>query len=247
MRVFKDERGTILLATIIFLTLFLMLAGFIADFMRAFVVKRELQDALDAAVISATQSEEEQSRSNYIFSQGEYKCSFHKGSKTCSCENWKTVHKKNEKTIEDPSSLAKGKCVKYVGEAERWIDYGKGSSVETIATKIFKYNKDNSRIIQKNLANGKLSGVTPAFYVYNNRNDPRYPSVAGEINASLKTTFLSKIVSRNIPIKCKAQATTHYVVIEKSDNKGAHKVPADAWPNPGSPRTGTAGQRNIPQ
>ena len=38
--------------------------------MRAFVVKRELQDALDAAVISAAQSELAQSRSKYALKWG---------------------------------------------------------------------------------------------------------------------------------------------------------------------------------
>lgn len=48
--------------------------------------------------------------------------------------------------------------------------------------------KNNSRIIQRNLSKGTLSNIAPTFYVYNNPNDPRYPSAAGEINATLKTS-----------------------------------------------------------
>lgn len=150
-------------------------------------------------------------------------------------------------TTSNPRSLKTGSCVQYIGEVNRWIDYNQGSKpAQQIAQELFDFNKNNSRIIQRNLSKGTLSNIAPTFYVYNNPNDPRYPSAAGEINATLKATFLRKILNSDIPINCKSQATTHYIVYENSINKGLNKIPADAWPNPGAVRTGTSGQRSMP-
>lgn len=74
MRILINQNGVILMATIILLTFLLLITGFVADFMQAFIVKRELQDALDAAVISAAQSESAQSQSKYRFEVGTRSC-----------------------------------------------------------------------------------------------------------------------------------------------------------------------------
>lgn len=82
LKAIRNEDGVILLSTIILSMVFLLLSGMVTDFMRAFVVKRELQDALDAAVISAAQSELAQSRSKYSFEVGTRECTTKKDPKT---------------------------------------------------------------------------------------------------------------------------------------------------------------------
>jgi hypothetical protein len=150
-------------------------------------------------------------------------------------------------TTDDPERLKSGSCVKYNGEVKRWIDYNQGSKpARQIAEELFDYNKNNSRVVQRNTSKGDLTNITPTFYVYNNPNDPRYPSVAGEIKAELKPIFLGRVLNSNIPINCKSQAATHYIVYENNVNKGWNKIPADAWPDPGDVRTGTSGQREMP-
>lgn len=106
MQKLKNEQGVIMMMTIIFLTLFLLIMGIVADYMKVFVIKRELQDALDAAVISAAQTEGTQIRSNYLFNKGEYICTTKKKNgvttTTCKCENWMLYTMRDHVSVSDP-------------------------------------------------------------------------------------------------------------------------------------------------
>lgn len=233
MGILKNQRGVILMATIILLMFMLMLVGITADFMRAFLIKRELQDSIDAAVISATQIDSTQQRSNYEYEKGQLVTPPLGHSY---CTNYKPYWVNNVVSTSNPLVYVSGPCVQYIGEQQRWVDYTKGTdTAQSVAQSIYNYNISHSRILNKNAQ--CLSGTTATFTVYNNQADPRYPSVTGEVNATLKTTFLAKIISPTIPIICKTQATTHYEDISNFKDKGLHSVPADVW--------GTYGVRSM--
>jgi len=228
----KNQEGAILMATIIFLTLLLLLMGIVGDYMRVFVIKRELQDAIDAAVISAAQIDAEKNRSQYIFQIGELVCDEY----GCSCEGWSPTSI-TTKTTDNPESLMSGPCVAYRGEYNRWIDYNAGTPSQTIAQSVFNQNITHSAIIQKNINSGAIqNSITPQFYIHNNQSDPSYPSIAGEVSIDVKPYILHKIIgSSSIPITCRSQANTDYEVYSNGIYKGLSPVPADHW-SPGGRR-----------
>lgn len=240
----KDKRGVALMMTVFFLVFLLLLIGIASDFMRAYVAKREVQDALDAATLSAAQVSSEQYRTTFVYKVEDYNCYPDDcGGEDCYCEdpradcepdlpvgtNGETAYSGTSYSFDIcGGSSNRGLCVTYLGEWERWIDYTKGMPAQQVAEDIWQYNVDNSR-----LASRDLSNTDAEFYVANSRTDPEYPSVSGWITTSVPTVILTHFIGPEISFTCRSQSMTTYMVYEGGYQVGLNPIPADHWNEPG--------------
>jgi hypothetical protein len=227
----REQKGIILMMTILMLTFLLVLMGIVGDFMRMFVVKRELQDALDAAVISAAQIDSDKKQSQYIYEVWHTCTACNQFSCWTYCCHPPYAVSITRKTVDNPDELGSSQCDIYRGEYNRWIDYNKGQSPQALAQDVFNGNIDASALIKRGQSNGDIqSAITPVFYINNVQGSPLYPSIAGEVTITIKPYILNKIIGvSTIPITCRSQSNTDYEVFKNGIYKGLNPVPAPQW------------------
>lgn len=191
LKFLKDERGSILPIMAGIMAIIIAVAAVAIDFARRGIAAEKLQTAGDAAALAAAQS-----ATRYVklrIDPGDYEtvCCDEDDCDTCckSCGSSFTVVGR-ERDLIDNGGWKKYCCDCGCDDMEiidRWVEY-EGNNAEYAALMFFNLNKPK----EMSPAQGGESAITD-IDVYDDRKDPRYPSVVVRTSGKVKTFMLNAL------------------------------------------------------
>lgn len=217
--ILRDERGAILLLTVLLLTMLLVLAGIGADLARMWVAREQAQTAVDAASLAGALNAE-----RYVTVRVE------KGYYDYWTDSDGHTHKKcatsgtvNRSGLEEYMIKERGwkhhPCDKYIGIHDRWVEYP--ANTEQISRQLLKINYPS--LIDE--------PVEEEIKVFRQEGNKYYPSVVSQLRGKIHTTFLKVAGIDELKLDSDSQSTTFYEVIRDGWIYGRNPAPEDATKN----------------
>ena len=216
-----DQRGVMLLLAVIFMTVFLLLAGIGADLARWYVAKEQNQTAVDAASLAGSLHGERYVTIKVQYAHKERRCHTHSdGDRHCRtvCVSDPPVTLTGkEKPLAEEGGWKRGTCDDdFLGIQERWTEFP--NDTESISKAVFDLNTPNQLTVR---GGGEIN--TPSIKAYDSG---RYaPSVITKSSGSVKTELLHLIGIDEISVGNCGQASTFYEVISGGRNLGKNGAP----------------------
>jgi hypothetical protein len=212
-----------LLLAVLFMTVFLLLAGIGADLARWYVAKEQNQTAVDAASLAGSLHGERHVTIKVQYAHKERRCRTdsdgHRHCRTVCVSDPPVTLTGNEKPLVDEGGWRRGTCDDdFLGIQERWIEFP--NDTESISNTIFDLNTP-SQLTPR--GGGEID--IPSIKAYDSG---RYaPSVITKSSGSIKTELLHMIGIDEIAVGNCGQASTFYEVINSGKNQGKNGAPED--------------------
>lgn len=187
----KNERGGIMIMFAAVMVLVLMAAAAAVDFARYALAGEKLQTAVDSASLAAAKTGSRYVRIRIYLGERYVTC--YPGVCCSSCGT-KTVSGREEDLI------ARGGWKRYIDDRvrrsctcgaqgysilDRWVEYPENGDTVNMARIFFNLNKPAE--MDGNMGESLIEEIN----VFNDRNDPRYPSVAVRARGSMKTVWMN--------------------------------------------------------
>lgn len=217
-----DQRGAVLLMTVMLIFVILALAGLATDFARMHVSREEMYSAVDAAALAGSLTNKAQNSGavRYVsvtIRPGYCETCCDEKSCWCCCRQYDYLVRRT--APEDNIGSVVGQCDSVYGIYRRWIEYG--HNTERNAREILEYNWP--KLMRPEKGGNKLSDKveTHSFGAY-------APSVVVEAKGEIDTSFLKVIGIDKLQSQRCSQATTFYEKLELGRTWGRNPPPADA-------------------
>ncbi|MDK2816266.1 MAG: hypothetical protein PWR22_895 [Moorella sp. (in: firmicutes)] len=215
----NDERGVVLLMTVMIIALLLLLAGLATDFARLYVAREELQTAVDAAALAGSRQGVRYVTITVGYGHCETCCGLDGCSCCCVCDPPVTLTGAEKKLVEEGGWRRGTCCDRFLGYEDRWIEYP--ANTTAVASSILNLNWP--RFMSPEYGGSKLDSKIDVY-----SSGPYYPSVVARAAGMIKTTFLKLAGIQEINSSRCGQAGTFYSVIRNGWLLGKNSAPQDA-------------------
>ncbi len=212
-RTLKDERGAVLLMTVMFLVVVLALAGLATDFARLHVAREDMYTAVDAASLAGSVPSRTDGAVRYVriaVQPGWCETCCNKDSCWCCCRREDTVVYRSGP--EHSRSSLTGTCDRDLGIVTRWVEHTSGTD---------RIVRD---VLDANWPSLIRQSEEPAIKIQSGQS----PYVKVKAIGEMDTGFLRIVGIEEMETQRCAQATTFYERIIDGVFRGRNPPPADA-------------------
>lgn len=215
----RDERGAVLLMTVLLMVVLLLMAGLAVDFTRAWVAGEQLQTAVDAASLAGARHAERYVTVTVWRGHEEWTdCCNEEDCWPCPyCVQDDVVDLTGqEKYLVDRWGWMNHWCDIFMGIRNRWLVFP--PDTESVAAGIFDANWPDLL----------SEGGAERPQVHRDKNSDYYPSVVVRASGSVETTLLRQMGMDDLPVRRCGQAGAFYSVIKDGWELGKSAAPRDA-------------------
>lgn len=216
----EDQRGAVLLMTVLLLVFLLLLAGIGADLARVWVAREDLQTAVDSAALAGSLHGVRYVTITVGYGHDATCCGENDCWPCCECDPPVTLTGA-EKDLVEKGGWRRGTCCdRFLGTEERWMQYPGGT--ESVARTMLDANWPE---LMTPAGGGKMVG-SPDIQTHESG---RYaPSVVARARGSINTVLLKIVGIDTIEFERCGQAGTFYDVITGGWALGKNGAPGDA-------------------
>lgn len=223
-----------MLITVCMLIILFFMLGIASDLVRAFLIKEQVQTAVDAASLTGASSAK-MYKKVYVYHYGpgkQYTCCFEnsKGGTSCytccDCLYEEDYCSTEILGINEYANHGCPTCENEVGVQRTFVRYNLGSAYSIFDKNIEKISLGDNESISPSIfeRNATVYQYGPDDY-YNEPSDT--PSVIATANINLETNFLKVIGKPTLNISCTSQSSSYYQLINNRQYQGRTKIPAE--------------------
>ncbi len=212
----RDERGVIMLMTVLVFVVMLVMLGIGVDLARVWVAREQAQTAVDAAALAGARNAVR--HVTVSVAPGYLECDLF----GCRCVNDSPEDRSGtEKRMVEQKGWRHNACDKYMGIRKRWLEYP--SDTGRVASELLRLNYPS--LLETESGGERASGK---IKIYDRESDMYYPSVVAAIKGNVKTTFLKIVGIDSLPVQNCGQATSFYNKVEEGIVYGRNKAVEDS-------------------
>ena len=208
-----DERGAVLLMTVMFLVVVLALAGLVTDFARLHVAREDMYTAVDAAALAGSVPSRTDGAVRYVriaVQPGWCETCCGDDGCWCCCRREQTVVYRSG--LEHRRSSLTGTCDRDLGIMDRWVEYS-GQTSKTVR-----------EVLDANWPSLVKRIGQPVITVQSGNS----PYVKVETMGDMETGFLRVVGIEKLEAKRCSQAATFYERVIRGVYQGRNPPPVDA-------------------